>query len=382
MATLGKVVIAGGGVGGLTTALALRRVGVDVEVHEKYPQPQGRATGFTIWSYSIKQLTALGLERDVLDRIGSAIEVTEIRNQAGDLLEQMPVGEVSAKLGAPSYDIRRDQLQAALIALLPAGTVHMGSEVAGVEGDADAATAILADGSRVRGDLLIGADGIHSVVRTYVVGERPLRYSGYTAVGAVIPFDSPQYPTHRHVEIWAKGSKGGIADVGDGHVRWYVTRKVPAEAGHAFPKAAVLEHIRDWYDLLREAVEATDAADTVVSEAWDLAPLPTWIKGRVVLLGDAAHATTPFAAMGANMAIGDAVSLAELVTSDRPLAAALQEFQDSRKKRTEEVVKHGRTMGRLQQLHAPLLAWMRDQFFLHVPPDKLEEITRGMAAGE
>jgi 2-polyprenyl-6-methoxyphenol hydroxylase-like FAD-dependent oxidoreductase len=110
---LRRVVVVGGGVGGLTSALALKRAGIEVEVHEKYPHLAGRATGFTLWSYAIKELLGLGLGDP--ERIGAPVEVTEIHRQDGRLIEAMPVGEASRRLGAPSCDVRRPDLQAALI---------------------------------------------------------------------------------------------------------------------------------------------------------------------------------------------------------------------------------------------------------------------------
>ena len=134
--------------------------------------------------------------------------------------------------------------------------------------------------------------------------------------------------------------------------------------------------------MLRAAVEATDEGQFARSEAWDLPPLDTWVSGRLVLLGDAAHATTPFAAMGANMAIADACSLAARLSADGELGAALHAFQEERKAHTEAVVKHGRRMGLMTQLHSPVLAWLRDQAFLHMPADRMEQVARAMAAGE
>jgi 2-polyprenyl-6-methoxyphenol hydroxylase-like FAD-dependent oxidoreductase len=146
MAQLDRVVIVGGGVGGLTTALALKRAGVEVEVHERYPELAGRATGFTLWSYAIRHLMELGIDDPT--EIGSPIEFTEIRNQEGRLIELMPVGEVSRKLEAPSCDVNRRDLQRVAIRLLGDGVVRMGSECVGIEQDAGAATAIIRDGGR------------------------------------------------------------------------------------------------------------------------------------------------------------------------------------------------------------------------------------------
>jgi FAD-dependent urate hydroxylase len=327
MAQVAKVVVAGGGIGGLTAALALQRAGVEVEVHERYDHLQSRATGFTIWSYAIRHLLDLGVDPATLARLGSAIEVTEIRSRHGRLLEALPVGEVSRRLGAPTYDIDRGGVQEALIEALDDGVVRMGSEVVGVEQDEASATVVLADGGRASGDLVIGADGVRSVLRTAVAGERELRYSGFAGWSALIDFTHALLPARHHVEVWEKGSKGGIADVGDGKARWYAMQRAPAgEASAPVDKQAILDHVAGWYELLPAAVQATPAEAIVRNEAWDLPPLETWVDRRVALLGDAAHATTPFAAMGACMAIEDGELLGRLL-GEQPLAAALADYE-------------------------------------------------------
>jgi 2-polyprenyl-6-methoxyphenol hydroxylase-like FAD-dependent oxidoreductase len=381
MADLERVVVVGGGVGGLTTALALKKAGVEVEVHEKYPQLAGRATGFTLWSYAIKHLQDLGLDDPT--RIGSPIEVTEIHNQKGDLIEEMPVGEVSAKLGAPSCDVNRRDLQRVAIEMLGDDIVHMGSECVDVELDGDTATAVLADGRRAEGSLVIGADGAHSVTRGKVAPDAKLNYSGFSGWGGVLDgFEHELMKRHRHIEVWARGSKGGVADIGNGAVRWYVTRRGPAGEEGPVDKAEILEHIDGWYELLRAAVEAADPASIVTTEAWDMEPIERWFDGRLVLLGDSAHLTTPFASMGACMTIDDAVHLVGHLTAASTVEDALSAYQEDRKKRDEDTVKEARKMGKLQQIHSHVVSWLRDEAFEHAPPDKMRQVTEELAKGE
>ena len=382
MPNLNRVVIVGGGVGGLTSALALKNAGVDVEVHEKYDHLAGRATGFTLWSYAIKILLGLGL--DDPKRIGQPIEFTEIHNQKGKLIEEMPVGEVSRKLGAPSCDVRRRDMQKVLIELLGDGIVKMGSEVVGVEQEDGQATVVLADGGRSTGDLVIGCDGVRSVVRDYVAPHSKLDYSGYSLWGGVLEgFEHELLKPNRHVEIWARGAKGGVADVGAGQTRWYVVTKAPAGDGDKpVDKAVIFEHIDGWYELLHAAVEAAPQESIVWTEAWDLEPLDGWVKGRVVLLGDSAHATTPFASMGVCMTIQDTDVLIGKLTSDAPLDEALVAYQEERKARDEATVKEARKMGKLQMMHSPITTWLRDEAFSHAPPDKMKTVADEIAKGE
>lgn len=376
-----KVVIAGAGVGGLTAAVALHRRGIDVEVYEKHEAAAKHTTGFTLWSYAIARLAALGVGPKEMEGIGSTVEVTEIRNQKGRLISEMPVGEVSRKLGHESYEIRRPRLLEALEACLPAGTVRRGAECVSAESTGDTATIELADGSRVSGDLVIGADGIHSKIRDSVAGPSELRDSGYRGCSAVAKFSNESLPPHRHIDIWGRGGKAGMSDVGEGNARWYLTWKAKVDAKRQ-TRAQLCESYAGWDPLVVQLIEATDESAIIHHEFFDMASIATWRQGRVVLLGDAAHATTPFAAMGANMTIEDIAVLMDLFDEKIGVEAALQSFEEARKKRTEDIVAKGRTMARLTQLHSPFAAWLRDQAFLHMPEEDTKRVTQEMASGD
>ena len=377
----GSVAIVGGGIGGLSLALALHRAGIACRVFEKHNfQADGsfqrRSTGFTLWSYAIARLIDLGVD---IERAGNQIEKTEIRNQAGELIALMPVGDASRKLGAPSYEIRRGDLLAAILAELPEQTLHMGKTCTNIHEHADSIELEFKNGERTRADLLIGADGIQSAVRKHVAGEVPLRYSGYSGASGVTHATHSDLPPHTHVDIWGRGGKAGIADIGEGNIRWYLTWKGGAESQKSLEE--ILSRLEKWYAPVHAIVSTTPHEAIVQHAYYDIAPLREWIRGNVVLLGDAAHATTPFAAMGANMAIEDAWELATLLREADAKQEALKNFEKSRKKRTEEIVKHGRQMSRLTQLHSPIAAWLRDQAFLHMPEKEMEKVALAMAAG-
>ncbi|HKG17228.1 MAG TPA: FAD-dependent monooxygenase [Solirubrobacteraceae bacterium] len=141
----------------------------------------------------------------------------------------------------------------------------------------------------------------------------------------------------------------------------------PANGERTIDKSDILGHIEGWYQLLRDAVDAADPSSIVATEAWDLEPLETWVSGRVVLIGDAAHATTPFASMGACMTIQDSASLVEHLGSDASVEDALAAFVSERKQRDEAVVRESRRMGHLSQMHSPIATWLRDEAFSHTP---------------
>jgi len=377
---IGKALIVGAGIGGLTAAVGLHRRDVPVEVYEKYPSAQKHTTGFTLWSYALGRLAELGLGPDEMNHVGSPVEITEIRNQEGRGISRMPVGEVSRKLGHESFEIRRPRLLQVLESCLPAGTVRRGMECVAVDSSANGASIELADGSRASGDLVIGADGIHSTVRDFVAGPTELRDSGYRGCSAVATFSDQLLPPRTHVDVWGRGGKAGVADVGEGRARWYLTWKAKLDSNRQTREQLVASY-SSWDPLIRRVIEATKESDIVHHEFFDIAPIRTWRRGRVVLVGDAAHATTPFAAMGANMTIEDTSVLMKELDEAGRIESALESFEAVRKKRTEDVVAKGRTMARLTQLHSSFAAWLRDQAFRHMPVAETERVTREMASG-
>lgn len=202
MVELEKVEIAGGGIAGLTAGVALRRAGVDVEVHEKFGELQGRATGFSIWAYAIRRLLDLGFDRERLDAVGHEIVESHIVDGSDRPLMTLPIHEASQEQGAPSMDVDRRRLQEEMIDLLGSERFHFNSEVVGVEQDDDSATLVLADGTRASGDLVLGGDGIHSVVRDRGIGQEvDLEQSRYDVVEGIAPFDEDLLPKGHHKQV-------------------------------------------------------------------------------------------------------------------------------------------------------------------------------------
>ena len=375
-----RVVIVGAGVAGLAAAIGLTRAGIDVEVHEKYDHLARRASALTLWSFAVERLRELGLDPD---RFGAPIEATEVRESDGTMIELIPVGEVSRKLGAPSYEVDRRELRAACLELLGEGVVRAGTPCVGIAQRQGSATALLDGGGSASGDLVIGADGAHSVTRGAVAADAAIRYTGHSAWAGVIEgFEHPLLQAGHHVEVWARGSIGGVADLGSGRARWYVSHNAPAgvEWG-SVDKSQIAEQVEGWYPLIPAAVDAADPETVVTMEAWELEPLAGWIDGRLVLLGDAAHLTAPSVSGGACTAIDDAASLVRHLTGDRPLEQALRDFQAERKRHDERIVRDSRWVGELQHMHSPIGCWVRDHAFEHVPAGQVRRIAERMAAG-
>jgi 2-polyprenyl-6-methoxyphenol hydroxylase-like FAD-dependent oxidoreductase len=379
-----KVQVAGGGIAGLSAGAALRHRGVEVEIHEKFDQLQGRATGFSVWAYAIKRLMEWGFDRERLDSIGREIVESHIVDGEDRPLMTLPVQEASAEVGAPSMDVDRRRLQEELIALLGPERCRFGSKVTGVEEGEDGVSLVLADGSRAAGDLVLGGDGIHSVVRDRALGQSvDLKRSRYEVIEGIAPFDERHLPRGLHKQVWGAKARCGVGWVSDERVRWFLGgRGIALVDDPPLSKQQLLERVEDLPEIVAAVVEATDEDQIVRTEVRHGYPPKSWHDGRVVLLGDAAHTLSPFAGMGACSTIEDVGHLVRLLDESPTLPDALAAFQSEREGDVTKIEKTGRRNELMMMPTNALLYWTRNEILGHTPDEKLLEIAEGMTATE
>ena len=379
-----KVQIAGGGIAGLAAGVALKDRGVAVEVHEKFGELQGRATGFSIWAYAIKRLMEWGFDDDRLDAIGREIVESYVVDGSDRPLMTLPVQSASAEVGAPSMDVDRRRLQEEMIALLGSENYHFESEVTGVEEGTDAVSLLLADGSRADGDLVLGGDGIHSVVRDQALGQSvDLKRSRYEVIEGIAPFDERYLPRGHHKQVWGAKARCGVGWVSDEKVRWFLGgRGIALADDPPLSKDELLACVEDLPEIVGAVVAATDEDQIVRTEVRHGYPPKQWHDGRVVLLGDAAHTLSPFAGMGACSTIEDVGHLVRLLEESAGLPDALAAFQQEREGDMTKIEKSGRRNELMMMPTNALLYWTRNEVLGHTPDDKLLEIAEGMTHGE
>jgi 2-polyprenyl-6-methoxyphenol hydroxylase-like FAD-dependent oxidoreductase len=357
-----KAIVVGGGIGGLAAALALERAGVEVAVFERAPELREIGAGITLWANATRPLKRLGVYDEV--RASGAAEIGgELRSWRGALISEIPAESLRERFGEANLAVHRADLQDVLFSALPPGTVRLGAEFAGFEQDGEGVLARFADGREERGDLLVGADGIHSSVRAQLFGRHPPRYAGYTAWRGVAEAGDGRLPEGVGLNLWGRGSEFGLVGIGRGRFYWFVTKNAPegeAESG-AGRKREVLDLLSGWYEPVRAAVEATDEPEILRNDIYDRDPLESWGAGRVTLLGDAAHPMTPNLGQGACQAIEDAAVLARCLGGERGISTSLQLYEERRVRRTTAVVKRSRFVGRIVQLENPLLGRLRDE---------------------
>lgn len=367
-----RAIIVGGGIGGLSAAIALRRVGVEAVVFERAPEPREVGAAVGLWSNAVRALKGLGLYAPVRE-LGAEIGA-EIRTWRGRKLFEISADELRGRYGEANLLVHRADLQSALLSALPEGAVRFGARFVSFAQVGAGVTARFADGREEKGDLLVGADGLRSNVRAALLDDGPPRYAGLTAWRGVAPSDGFA-PEGAGLELWGRGSEVGVMSIGGGRAYWYVTRNVPegAAEGPAGRKSEVLDLLRGWYGPASAAVEATEEAKILRTDIYDREPVERrWGEGRATLLGDAAHPMTPHLGQGACQAIEDAAVLADcLRRAKESPAAALRLYEGRRAPRTAALVRQSRRTGRVLQIESPLLCDLRDSLVGALPKSLL-----------
>jgi 2-polyprenyl-6-methoxyphenol hydroxylase-like FAD-dependent oxidoreductase len=223
-------------------------------------------------------------------------------------------------------------------------------------------SAVFEDGSRERGDVLIGADGIHSVVRRSLFGDEKPRYAGYYAWRGVAHGASELLPKEESLLTLGTGVQSGCFHCGNDRVYWFLTC---SGASHSQPnpdgnQADILQLIKNWRTPMRQFVEVTDAKAILRNDIIDRPPRLVWGKGRTTLLGDSIHATTPNLGQGACMAMEDAVILAHSLCTIESEEEALRNYERLRRERTQFIIEQSWQLGKVLQLSNPIAVWLRN----------------------
>ncbi|XHB98351.1 FAD-dependent monooxygenase [Nitratireductor sp. ac15] len=342
-----KIGIAGGGVGGMSTAIALQKQGHDVTIFERARAFGRIGADVNLTPNAVHALDGLGIG-DVLRKTAARPEYRISRIwDSGEETSRLPMSTAAEeRYGAPQLTIHRADLLAALEGALAPDTIRFAAQVAGAEETNNGAVAILTDGTRFEADLLIGADGIHSAVRLALFGEDHPRFTGLVSYRAVFPRERGEGIPNldSFTKWWGPTPDRQIVtfplNLG---TEIFVFATTPqddwTEEGWTLPGA--IQELRDAYaDFHPEARALLDACETVTRSALHVRdPMERWSRDTITLLGDAAHPMVPFMAQGACMAIEDAVVLARALEGATPasIPEALRRYETARIPRTSEV---------------------------------------------
>jgi 2-polyprenyl-6-methoxyphenol hydroxylase-like FAD-dependent oxidoreductase len=365
-----KALIVGAGIGGLAAAVALRRAGWDVRVFERASSPRELGFALLLAPNAMHALRELGLG-DAVRSGGFVMTSGEMRRPDGTVLRRFELASVRVLLDEDTVCILRPVLHGSLLEAVGLDSIDLASEVVGFATSPEGVHVKLADGRTAEGQILVGADGVASVIRTQLhPGERPPQASGLLAIRGVARHVVPQLGGLSGVQYFGRGLEAGLARAGERDVYWYLSIKAAHFSGPQDAVAVAEQCAAQFHEPFRAIVRATPREDLRLDELFERDPISPWGHGPVTLLGDAAHPMLPHAGQGAAQALEDAVVLGSSlrgIQEQAGLEAALRRYERARIPRTRAVVALARRNARMGSIDNAIGCWMRDQIIRFIP---------------
>lgn len=381
----GKVLIVGGGIAGLALAGALHRQGVACQLVERAEAWAPVGAGIILGVNAMAALRNLGLA-EALESGAQPLEKMTIKDADNRRLARTNLADLQPRFGV-SLALHRSDLHDVLLQSARHVPMHMGTTVTSIEDRGDSVAVTFSDGDKGLFDLVIGADGLHSQVRELAFGHRPLRYSGYTCWRMVVGGGlggggSGGVPEKGAQEFWGVGKRFGLVPL-DGE-RVYCFAVINAGPGEPDPAKGRIQRLKQHFSefggpvphLLNQLVQPEELIQNDLHEII----LRPWYRGRVVLLGDAAHGMTPNMGQGAAMALEDVAVLTELLAGGRPLAQVLEEWARRREPRVRWIQNQSRRIGWVGQWKNPLACRARNQLTQWLPDSSTTRVLAYLAA--
>jgi 2-polyprenyl-6-methoxyphenol hydroxylase-like FAD-dependent oxidoreductase len=338
----GEILIVGGGVAALSTALACRARGISVRVFERGSEVRAGGGALVMWSNAMSVLRALGLAEQVLAE-GTPIEECVFHTIDGKPLMEIPVGHLSREAGAPTVVLPRRALLGILARSLGPDAIAFGRCCERFEAGGGGVVVHFSDGSTAMGAGLVGADGLHSVVRQQLLGLSPPRSVHQTAWVGIVPRVHPGFPSGVMVGFVGDDLRFWATRIGSGSTYWYAIVKETASP-RIDTQLRLVEALSTWRVPAADLVRYTPEADTVRTEIVDRPPSDVWGQGPTTLIGDAAHPMTPDLGQGACQAIEGSAVLAERLASAGDASAAFRGYERARMPRTRQISLVSRTI--------------------------------------
>ncbi|QNH50067.1 FAD-dependent urate hydroxylase HpxO [Acinetobacter venetianus] len=341
-----NIAIVGAGMGGLTAGIALKKFGHQVTIYEQAAEILPVGAAISLWSNGVKCLNYLGLT-DQIQALGGEMEsLAYVDGLNQHTMTQFSLTPLYKEVGQRAYPVARADLQQLLMQQFGLEDIKLGMKMTAIDDHSDHVCLHFHDGSQVQADLLIGADGTHSITRKFVLGYQvERRYAGYVNWNGLVEIDEAIAPAQQWTTYVGEGKRVSLMPVAEN--RFYFFFDVPIEVGLPNQrdqyKTELKKHFQDWCAPVHQLIDCLDEQRTNRVEIHDIEPFMNFYKGRVVLLGDAAHSTTPDIGQGGCQAMEDAIYLARaLQINTFGLDDALERYQNKRNDRTKEMVLRAR----------------------------------------
>lgn len=367
-----KITIIGAGIGGLTTAIALRkfRPDLELEIFEGSSELKAIGAGLGLGANAVLGYEQLGMKEKVL-AVSNVLDCLQIRHFKGQVISRVDNLAINHNLQTISnFSIHRADLQRVLLDAAADVPLFLGKKLTHFLAEEDSVKLRFSDGLEWETDFVIAADGIRSVFRQKLLPDSKIRFAGYTCWRGVAPALPEGWPSKTAAEMVGLGKRFGIVPLPKNRVYWFavVNANEPDDKRFAgMGKSGLLEQFGAFAQPVRVLVESTPAEEILHNDIMDFVPIGRFAFGRILLLGDAAHATTPNMGQGACQAIESAVILGKTLSKNEAVEPAFFEFEQRRLKRTAFIVNRSWQLGKVMQTANPLLAGIRNTLFRLIP---------------
>lgn len=341
-----EITIIGAGMAGLTTGIALKKFGHQVTIYEQAEQILPVGAAISLWSNGVKCLNYLGLTEQVEKLGGKMDNLAYIDGLTGDVMTQFSLYPLIEEVGQRPYPVSRAELQNMLMDEFGREDIHLAKKMVSFVEEEERVKIQFADGGKIESDLLVGADGTHSITRAYVLGEQvERRYAGYVNWNGLVEVSDDYAAADQWTTFVGEGKRVSLMPVANN--RFYFFFDVPLPVGlendRSQYKALFKQYFKGWCEPVQKLIDAVDVQKTNRVEIHDIEPFADFYKGRVVIVGDAAHSTTPDIGQGGCQAIEDAIYLARsLQINTLGLQDSLRRYQNKRNERANELVLRAR----------------------------------------
>jgi 2-polyprenyl-6-methoxyphenol hydroxylase-like FAD-dependent oxidoreductase len=363
-----SISIIGGGIAGLTAAIALRRAGHEVVVFEAAPDIKFLGAGLVLAVNAMKSLAKIGIADQVVP-MGQQLSGFTVLSQSGTILNEMDIQTMNRKYGLGNFSIHRGALHQVLLNALPNVKVETGKRAMGMEQDEQSVTIRFQDGSTHRSQYAIVSDGIHSAIRQQLLPESRPRYAGYTCWRGLT--ENPGVALSSATETWGTQGRVGVVPLKDNMIYWFACINAAYDDPHMkqMKITDLYKRFAHYHAPIPQVLAATANERLLWNDIMDIAPIEHFAFGRALLVGDAAHATTPNMGQGACQAIEDAAVL--LDEMEKHPHAALErifiQFEQRRIPRTTMIVNRSLSAGKIAQIELPWLASLRNFAIRNLP---------------
>ncbi|MGB0985266.1 MAG: FAD-dependent monooxygenase, partial [Saprospiraceae bacterium] len=357
-------------IGGLTLGVALHQAGIDATVYEAAPEIKPVGAGIMLGTNAMQVMQALGLEKEII-AAGQPVLNGGIADAKANILQNMPLSALEAHFGIGTQAIHRGRLQAILINALPKGKLVINKKAKSViNGIRPQVT--FQDNTTIEADFLIGADGIHSVVRKAVFPQIKERYAGQTCWRGVIKKVLPAEKRAQIKEMWSKEGRFAAIQIAEDLVYWFAVQKTSANGKDN--KETLHDDLMKTFghfDMAKEIILATPKNQIMRNDLSDLEPTKVWHKGNIAFVGDAIHATTPNLGQGGAQAIEDGLALARCFEKFEGLENIFSEYERLRVKKANFIITQSRLFGRIAHWDNSLAISCRNFLLKNMPSKPL-----------